>query len=267
MSGGKGAVFRFVVLGLLFLCWFLAEAAAMGTEKYSEGVSVKKTKGTWTYEEAEFIRQEEQKQEFPASCTFWGEREEEYLESRKLERVETAFVLEVLGETRGLLPASAPLYGEDEESCLLSEDMAYKLFGSKDVMGEGILYRGRILTVRGILRGMEGTAAVQAVREGDSVLDTIAYEANTEVQSSENPVQAFLLRHAIQGKVLERKYFSACAKLLIFCLPMVIFLRMAGQITGIMRAQRGRRIQTAALWAVMILMTVLFSCFFGNLPA
>ena len=129
----------------------------------------------------------------------------------------------MLGETRGLLPASAPLYGEDEESCLLSEDMAYKLFGSKDVMGEEILYRGRILTVRGILRGMEGTAAVQAVREGDSVLDTIAYEANTEVQSSENPVQAFLLRHAIQGKVLERKYFSACAKLLIFCLPMVIF--------------------------------------------
>ena len=75
MSGGKGAVFRFVVLGLLLLCWFLAEAAAMGTEKYSEGVSVKKTKGTWTYEEAEFIRQEEQKQEFPASCTFWGDRE------------------------------------------------------------------------------------------------------------------------------------------------------------------------------------------------
>ena len=66
------------------------------------------------------------------------------------------------------------------------------------MMGEEILYRGRILTVRGILRGMEGTAAVQAVREGDSVLDTIAYEANTEVQSSENPVQAFLLRHAIQ---------------------------------------------------------------------
>ena len=266
MSGGKSAVFRFVVLGLLLLCWFLAEAAAMGTEKYSEGVSVKKTKGTWTYEEAEFIRQEEQKQEFPASCTFWGEREEEYLESRKLERVETAFVLEVLGETRGLLPASAPLYGEDEESCLLSEDMAYKLFGSKDVMGEEILYRGRILTVRGILRGMEGTAAVQAVREGDSVLDTIAYEANTEVQSSENPVQAFLLRHAIQGKVLERKYFAACAKLLIFCLPVVIFLRMAGQITGIMRAQRGRRIQTAALWAVMILMTVLFFMLFWKSP-
>ena len=60
-----------------------------------------------------------------------GEREEEYLESRKLERVETAFVLEVLGETRGLLPASAPLYGEDEESCLLSEDMAYKLFNKR----------------------------------------------------------------------------------------------------------------------------------------
>ena len=57
--------------------------------------------------------------------------------------METAFVLEVLGETRGLLPASAPLYGEDEESCLLSEDMAYKLFGSKDVMGREILYRGR----------------------------------------------------------------------------------------------------------------------------
>ena len=50
MSGGKSAVCRFVVLGLLLVCWFLAEAAAIGTEKYSEGVSVKKTKGTWTYD-------------------------------------------------------------------------------------------------------------------------------------------------------------------------------------------------------------------------
>lgn len=262
MIGGKSAVCRFVVLGLLLVCWFLAEAAAIGTEKYSEGVSVKKTKGTWTYDEAEFIRQEEQKQEFPDSCTFLGEREEEYLENRELGRMETASVIEVLGETQGLLPASAPLYEEDRESCLLSEDMAYKLFGSKNVMGEEILYRGRILIVRGLLRGMERTAAVQAAKEGDSVLDTIAYGANTEDQSLEDPVQTFLLRHGIQGKVQERKYFAACAKLLVFFLPLVIFVRMVRQLAGNMRAQRGRRIRTAALWAVMIWMTVLFFMLF-----
>ncbi|MFQ7551039.1 MAG: hypothetical protein ACLRMZ_12900 [Blautia marasmi] len=72
------------------------------------------------------------------------------------------------------------------------------------------------MIVRGLLRGMERTAAVQAAKEGDSVLDTIAYGANTEDQSLEDPVQTFLLRHGIQGKVQERKYFAACAKLLVF---------------------------------------------------
>lgn len=262
MSGAKRAVCRFAVLGLMLVFWFLAEAAAIGTEKYSEGVSVKKTKGVWSYDEAEHIWQEEQKQEFPATCTFLGERKAEHLENRELGRMETASVIEVLGDTQGFLPASAPLYKEDQESCLLSEDMAYKLFGSKNIMGEEIYYRGRVLTVRGILRGMERTAAVQAAREEDSVLDTIAYGANTEEESLENPVQTFLMRHGIQGKVQERKYLAVCAKLLVFFLPLVIFVRIAGRMAGNMRAQKVCRIRTAVLCAGMILMTVIFFILF-----
>ena len=157
MRGGRKAVCRLGVLGLLLLCCFLAKAAAAGTEKYSEGVSVRKTKGTWSPAEADSIRQEESEQEFPDSCIFWGERGEEVLENEKLNRMEQASVIEVLGDTQGLLVATAPLYEEDEDGCLLSEDLACRLFGSKYVMGEEISYRGRTLTVRGILRGMEGT--------------------------------------------------------------------------------------------------------------
>ncbi len=143
MRGGRKAVCRLGILGLLLLCCFLAKAAAAGTEKYSEGVSVRKTKGTWSPAEADSIRQEESEQEFPDSCIFWGEREEEVLENEKLDRMEQASVIEVLGDTQGLLAATAPLYEEDEDGCLLSEDLACRLFGSKYVMGEEISYRGR----------------------------------------------------------------------------------------------------------------------------
>lgn len=88
MRGGRKAVCRLGILGLLLLCCFLAKAAAAGTEKYSEGVSVRKTKGTWSPAEADSIRQEESEQEFPDSCIFWGEREEEVLENEKLDRME-----------------------------------------------------------------------------------------------------------------------------------------------------------------------------------
>ena len=273
MRGGRNAVCRLGILGLLLLCCFLAKAAAAGTEKYSEGVSVRKTKGTWSPAEADSIRQEESEQEFPDSCIFWGERGEEVLENEKMDRMEQASVIEVLGDTQGLLAATAPLYEEDEDGCLLSEDLACRLFGSKYVMGEEISYRGRTLTVRGILRGMEGTAAVQAEKEGDSVLDTIAYEANTEGDSLESPVQAFLMRHGIQGKVQPWRYFAVCAELLVFLLPLVIFLRMAGRTADACRKmhsrslrtragkdgrQRNTRIRTAGMYAVPVLMAVLF---------
>ena len=95
MRGGRKAVCRLGILGLLLLCCFLAKAAAAGTEKYSEGVSVRKTKGTWSPAEADSIRQEESEQEFPDSCIFWGERGEEVLENEKLDRMEQASVIDV----------------------------------------------------------------------------------------------------------------------------------------------------------------------------
>lgn len=57
------------------------------------------------------------------------------------------------------------LFEDDKEGCLLDEETAYKLFGSKHVIGKEITYEGRNLIVRGIHKGTKSNIVMQLLED------------------------------------------------------------------------------------------------------
>ena len=68
------------------------------------------------------------------------------------ERSSNADILLLCGDSHSVLPWGKNLPESDTEGCILGASLAEQLFGGTEVEGQQILYNGRELTVRGIVK-------------------------------------------------------------------------------------------------------------------
>lgn len=76
------------------------------------------------------------------------------------------------------------LFEDDKEGCLLDEEAAYKLFGSKHVIGKEITYEGRSLIVRGIHNGTKSNIVVQLLEDSKENMTGLSLDG-TELSFNE----------------------------------------------------------------------------------
>lgn len=86
------------------------------------------------------------------SLTAWSEKRDEAVYDEESRRQNRADVMLVYGSSGNLLPYGAQLYPEDKEGCLVSRDVAERLFGTGDAVGHTLRYGDHTWVVRGIIK-------------------------------------------------------------------------------------------------------------------
>lgn len=134
----------FWVTAILTVCLYLYGRYRMhGLEEKMDTISFVKTG------EGSFIipRNDEK-----MSGVFWAELENRYVEGMALGKSVETTVIALHGRSDILFP-NMPVIDEDcRKSCLISESLAYELFGGTDVKGLEISYQGNVYQVSGIFR-------------------------------------------------------------------------------------------------------------------
>lgn len=121
------------------------------------------------------IREKEQEKENPIGFTAWREEPGAWVTDEDGFRSTDTTVLRLCGTSEYLIPHGKILGEEDTEGCLLGERTAEQLFGSRRAEGLKILWCGRTLLVRGVLREPEEVLVVQETGE-TTVFDWITLE-------------------------------------------------------------------------------------------
>lgn len=89
--------------------------------------------------------------EYPHDVLFFTEKKKQYVENPVWYRRAQTTAVEILGDSTLLFPFAYPLEAGDVYGCLLGEESAWELFGGTEVIGEEIVYKGRVYEIRGIL--------------------------------------------------------------------------------------------------------------------
>lgn len=144
------------------MCLILALAGMVFSlyyEDYAEGMQGQKmlrfTEEITTAEEIESIQEASKKEEGIPQVALWKETEKAEVFCEDLERTDTAVCIALWGDVEqvfpGCLSAGNGLIKEDDKGCMVSEALAYRLFGSGDVLGKELTYEGSSYVIRGIL--------------------------------------------------------------------------------------------------------------------
>lgn len=133
------------------------------------------THGGITLNQVENIRETEMEKENPVDFTAWSEVNGARVTDGDGLRGADTTVLRICGTSEYLIPYGKILQGEDKEGCLIGEKTAELLFGSHEAEGLAVLYNGRRLLVRGVLREPADVFILQESNES-AVFDRITLE-------------------------------------------------------------------------------------------
>lgn len=143
-----------------------------------------------------------------AELTAWTEKRSETVYDEDSRREYRADVMLVYGNSGNLIPYGAQLHPEDEEGCLVSRDVAERLFGTSDAAGHMLRYGSRDWVVRGILTEPEGLVMLQAsgILE-EAALDRLTVRLTGDV-SPRLAGQRLMTAHDISGTQIRLDYYE-----------------------------------------------------------
>lgn len=148
-----------------------------------------------TMSQAENMRQTETEQEKPVGFTAWREEEGGTVTDEDGFRSAETTILRLCGTSEYLLAYGKILQREDDEGCLLGENVAEQLFGSHEAEGLTVLCDDRKLVVRGVIKEPAKIFILQETREA-AVFDRITLEP---AEISREAALKFRDRHGLGG--------------------------------------------------------------------
>lgn len=123
----------------------------------------------------------------------WRQTKGNKLQNQVLQTSAKADVLEVYGDIRSLIPMNK-LVGEslgigDKEGVIISEPIAYELWGSMDVIGKTIVWNEKDYTVRGVLEEESKLVIAQVVGEAEDAEEAYFSTLRIRFVDNENILQ------------------------------------------------------------------------------
>lgn len=159
----------------------------------------------------EWMREQEKRQEQPAEFTAWVQTGRERVAALDGERIVDIPVIEISGSSEHLIPYGKILQRSDEKGCILGEKTAERLFGSHEVEGLFVNYKGKEYVVRDVAAEPDEFLMIQAV-SADTVFDRIVF-ARDDVHSAgatdaKRRAEQFMARYGLFMQPVERAGFA-----------------------------------------------------------
>lgn len=159
------------------------------------------------------LSQESAAGESETAFAAWGELEGQTVTDPDLGRSTAADVLVCCGMPE-LVFAQTGLSEDDDAGCLIGEETAWELFGSTRVAGDEICIGNGTWTIRAVThqpkRGIVVAGSVKDIAEGSGGSagggDAAPYNRITIESRDAAEGEAFLVRHALDGKLLRLDY-------------------------------------------------------------
>lgn len=215
---------RPALCALLFLCLALSRSAAKSLESLPSLYTTSLSGFPLTGELAQAMADRETEEQRPASFAVWKEEKEQALENPDLNRSASASVISLSGSSTLLFPSSTPLLAEDTEGCLLDKATAQSLFGSSAPVGAPLSFRGRTLTVRGIV---EANRPLLLLRAGpkEEGLDHLTLHPPEGIPLRD-ALTEFGSRHGLSGSWAATDTWKGFARFFSLLAPFLFFLSL-----------------------------------------
>lgn len=179
--------------------------------------------------------QSEENEEEPLSMVFWRQEEDSSIHARDLGRSAEADVLTAAGQTGILFQENSVLTEEDANGCLLSLDVAQKLFGSVNILGDEVTINGEKYEIRGVLKSKEGLAVVRE-RAGIGVNTILGQEnqgkgfdrvkvKNQGEKGAKEMKNLLETRCGVEGTVLDLPLLGGICGMSVWIVPLIMCLQ------------------------------------------
>lgn len=159
----------------------------------------------------------------PLEFTIWGSKKRQEVTYQEYFRTEQVDVIYFCGDSGMLFDTGIVLMREDTKGCLLSGDIAYKLFGTRNIKDVPVILNDQDYIVRGILSEERQTIAVQADKETEAVMDTVAL-AVPAGKTAAAVINNYETRYGAADRKVDFSALQIWAELLIAVLPLLMFL-------------------------------------------
>lgn len=113
------------------------------------------------------------------ACVLWKKKKGVLVENPEFQRQVTVHAYEMAGNSAVLFPGTGGLTVSETGCCILSNDVAWKLFGSSDIIGKKVKIGERELTVSGITFQKEEMCAYELRPEEGHKLTHAAVQAGS----------------------------------------------------------------------------------------
>lgn len=133
-----------------------------------------------------------------------------------------------------------------EKGCLIDEATARALFGTEICGGQTLLWQGESCPVLGTVSGSQARLLVMAREEDGAVLDHCLLEGEDG--------EGFLLRHGLEGRVLDLAPFWALTRNLLLVMPCLVLLTLAARLGKGWKGLNLRQLRTQ--WKGLVKITI-----------
>lgn len=114
-----------------------------------------------TGEEAEILQNYCKTGTDPIELVAWNDRGNEQICSTDLEKYASAQVIGICGNSEYLFPENAALWYEEKNACLVSEDIAFEIFGTIDIIGLNLMIGDEIYKIAGVMEKEKNTVVME----------------------------------------------------------------------------------------------------------
>lgn len=236
---------RLVLVFLMLIFFALSLSSSYQLKPLKNVTTIYLDEANLTVSDIANMQAKEGKFDSPVSFSGWVQKDEQDLYNRTFNRHTQADVVYVCGDSSLVLDSIVSLRTYDKVGCLISEDVAYSLFGNVNVKNNKLLLGNRELIVRGTLKG-ETTLVVQAIEtiQGSAENQNSTHTANLsstqgnknqelvfralaidtsgmDMDKKDNIISSFEERYGITNNNYSNAIYKSWANFFSFILPIV----------------------------------------------
>lgn len=176
--------------------------------------------------EVEAVCMQEQEEENPIGFCFWGEGGQRQIRCSLTGATTEVTVIFLAGDGQ-LLEAGALQF---QTGCVVDEETAVTLFGTASCGGQPIQMGMRTYPVLGTITAARPTMILKGTAENGAAMNRCVL--SVPLEQSVSAGEQFLIRHQIQGTVLDYRSLWAITENLLLVFPGILVLAALGYLAG-----------------------------------
>lgn len=269
MKNKKHIIIDLILLILFIVCLILSKNYynQIVKENHLATINIKSSK--ITNKQVNEMILKEKDSEKPYDFVAWTESENIIVNNPKLERQEEVSTLEICGNS-SLLVNGPILFREDKEGCLIDEETAYSLYGSKNVAGLSIMIDNKKYIVRGIHIGEKNLVVFQSKLtskslEGENLIeDNMLDYLSVNMKNERNKyIDNFCMKYGLNQNYIDNGVYASVAYFFMMLLPFVMIIYLVKEAIKVIIKNRNKLILCWLISICTILASIILLKIFG----